>query len=542
MNASSSIHPDQAGSSRLTLPLLLLLAWLTYAVPLFLRMPLTNDAVLFDLQAGLIALGSVIYKDILEPNLPGVIWIHQLVRAVGGHSSEALRGFDLLVFAALMTMTATWLHRTARSWRAALWTVLTGCFFYLSTSEWCHCQRDLWMVTVVVAGAILRLRQVERLTSDTSRGLVLGWSLLEGLLWGAGVWIKPYTLLMAAAVWLITLRRGQRHGLIDFAGLFAGGSLMGLAGIGWLMAQGAWPAFVDTLQTWNPLYYKAGRENWTLDRFKPMVIRFAPWILLHLVAVPVAVRTLAARIRDAGPTDLRAAALSAVYLVWIGQAFFLQHLFDYVHAPGILLAILLLSDWLARQTNPRLMLVPLMVFAVLVAIFNPAVHQPRGTLWLRCIRERSTPELQDRLSHFANPRRERLEAVARFLETQNVRDGDVLCFNSDTVSLYVRLGLRPPTRYVYLYEILAYFPQMREQISRELETAPHRFVVADLVSMGMDRRKAEESGPDGPLAPPPSLPRYRDKRYPASHPVVFRDHEYLVHRVTQPLGRVQSPR
>ena len=65
---------------------------------MFLRMPETNDAEMFDLQAWLIADGGVMYRDVLEPNLPGVVWIHLLVRVIGGSSSEALRVYDLLSF------------------------------------------------------------------------------------------------------------------------------------------------------------------------------------------------------------------------------------------------------------------------------------------------------------------------------------------------------------------------------------------------------------------------------------------------------------
>ncbi len=78
----------------------LFLAFCGYAVPLFLRMPLTNDAQMYDLQVRLLHQGGVLYRDILEPNLPGVVWIQSLVRNAVGWSSEALRAFDLLVLAA----------------------------------------------------------------------------------------------------------------------------------------------------------------------------------------------------------------------------------------------------------------------------------------------------------------------------------------------------------------------------------------------------------------------------------------------------------
>lgn len=104
--ASTSASTDPTGSdsavpkvpSVAAVPSLFLIAWLVLAVPMFLRMPETNDAEMFDLQAWLIADGGVMYRDVLEPNLPGVVWIHLLVRVIGGSSSEALRVYDLLSF------------------------------------------------------------------------------------------------------------------------------------------------------------------------------------------------------------------------------------------------------------------------------------------------------------------------------------------------------------------------------------------------------------------------------------------------------------
>ena len=59
--------------------------------PLFLCAPLGPDPVMYDLQARVVDDGGVLYRDILEPNLPGAVWIHSVVRHIAGWSSEALR-------------------------------------------------------------------------------------------------------------------------------------------------------------------------------------------------------------------------------------------------------------------------------------------------------------------------------------------------------------------------------------------------------------------------------------------------------------------
>ena len=138
---------------------LILLVWLGLAVPIFIRMPLTNDAELFDLHSRMLSSGKVLYQDILEPNLPGVIWLHTVVRSVAGQSSEALRVFDLLVFASLMTLSFRWLRQSGVSRAGGTATVLSASVFYLSNSEWIHCQRDTWMLAVTFCAATWRWKR-----------------------------------------------------------------------------------------------------------------------------------------------------------------------------------------------------------------------------------------------------------------------------------------------------------------------------------------------------------------------------------------------
>ena len=75
---------------------------LTLTVPLFVCAPVTSDVSLFDVQAMTVLKDGVLYRDVLEPNLPGIVWIHVLFRSVAGWSSEAVRGFDLAVFFATL--------------------------------------------------------------------------------------------------------------------------------------------------------------------------------------------------------------------------------------------------------------------------------------------------------------------------------------------------------------------------------------------------------------------------------------------------------
>ena len=505
---------------------------------MFLRMPETNDAEMFDLQAWLIADGGVMYRDVLEPNLPGVVWIHLLVRAIGGSSSEALRVFDLLSFAIVMSFAWALLKMSGASRRAATWSVLACSMFYLSTSEWCHCQRDMWMLAPAIAGTWLRLKQRARAESEASGGRLLLWGMLEGLVWGIGIWIKPYVLLVTVAAWLCTLSRkaGLKRTAADSAGLLAGGLIAGGAGFGWMIFTGAWPHWLDTMQNWNPRYLQAGRENWTYRRFKVMVIRFLPWFFLHLAAVPIALKQIQQRVsgRNAGPADVSekpiavgSAVLASVYLVWMVHSFLLQHLFDYVHAPGIVLAILVSANAIARGRSRTGLQLVVMLFGVAVVAASPILKLRTLPIWKECVSGDTTPPLQDKLTHFDNPRRTDLAEIVTFLKQQQVSGHDVLIFNSDGVSLYRRLNLKPPSRYAYFFETLIFFPDKRNEVILEAMRNKPRFIVLDLVScLEMSGDAAHAVGPAGKHAAPPG---YKPRpSFPWKYPVAFRAGSWLV--------------
>lgn len=549
---SSDAEQNGAGGLPVALGLACLLALLALAGPQFIRMPLTNDTALYDLQAALVQRGGVLYRDILEPNLPGVVWIHLAVRSVLGASSEAMRLFDLVVLGGILLVGAGWLSGgIARASAdihprlcAAVWFAVAGLAFYLSISEWCHCQRDTWMLLPALTGVLLRQRQWQRCRETTAGSRVWLWAVAEGLVWGAAVWIKPYVIIPALAAFCVShlLLRHGRTFLRDAAGLLCGGLLAGGAGCAWLLWTGSWPWFWETLREWNPRYFEAGREHWTKTRFIAMTARLWPWSILHLVAVPLAFRAVLTSViarneparNEQGLAPARRHAnplLAAFYLGWLAHAFFLQHLFDYVHVPAVLIALLLLADSAARRAAPSTAWrVTYAGFAVLVLLASPIVRGERLKLWPECVAGPNSPRLQDRLAHLRNPNREDLARVAEYLRRCGVQGRDVCFYNSDLVGLYQSMGLTPPTRFVYLRELLVFFPERQAEIEEQLARSGHRYVVTDLVACGMPRQLAEQIGPDGPLAPPPAYDRDR-RGDPWTFPVVYRAGTYLVHKV-----------
>ena len=143
-------------------PALLLLAalWIL-AAPLFVCSPVTSDTSLFDVQAMTVLKGGVLSRDVLEPNLPGIVWLHLAVRSLVGWSSEAIRAVDLVIFAATLLVFCSFISSPDRRHPRRQWPlvyILLCSLFYLTRNEWCHCQRDIWMLLPVDCALGMRFR------------------------------------------------------------------------------------------------------------------------------------------------------------------------------------------------------------------------------------------------------------------------------------------------------------------------------------------------------------------------------------------------
>jgi hypothetical protein len=105
------------------------------------------------------------------------------------------------------------------------------------------------------------------------------------------------------------------------------------------------------------------------------------------------------------------------------------------------------------------------------------------------------------------------------------------------------MNLEPPTRYFHFNLVLRVFPQHREAIRRELNAGAQRYVVSDLRAIReMTQRPISLSYE--PLGLPPDFPPALAHLFPWYEPVVFHAGRYLVHRMTQPVGKFfpDSPR
>ncbi|MBW3543385.1 MAG: hypothetical protein KY476_24285 [Planctomycetes bacterium] len=539
-------------------PLAMMALLLAVGGPLFIALPLTADAALYDVQARIALQGGVLYRDAFEPNLPGIVWCHIAIRSVLGWSSEALRLVDLAVFCVIAALLGRLVGRLAGVPAAGAWAAAIALWFYLSTSEWCHCQRDTWMLLPALVAFGLRTSQLRRLWESVPGRSLFVWGMIEGLCWGAAFWLKPFVA-VPAAVCLVSSAGGARERssgesrlngsrhlrwrplATDWFGVLTGGAAIGAVGVLWLVFSGAWPSFVKTLVEWNPDYFAAGRDRWTWGRADQLARSLSPWIWLHVAAVPLAVRVLWRR--HAG-TSAEARLLPALYLGWLAQAVLLQHPFDYVHAPAIVLAIATVVGAAARACSATkgsdpfavhpFPLVPIArpqrgltpcgagssagLKLLAVAFIAAAIATSPLTTWstpsslAASFTQLGSADLRDRLCRTAAVSWRDLAAVADFLRSQKVRNGEVTCWNGHLVHLYRALGIRPSTRYVYLDVLTSLFPGRRGTIEEAMRSSGHRFVV---------ECRQPSSRRSGTL-----LSEWR------SHPIVFRAGPYVVRRTS----------
>ncbi|QDT27090.1 hypothetical protein Enr10x_24040 [Gimesia panareensis] len=532
----------------------ILVLLLILCVPLFIRMPLATDVVLYDVQAETVLKGGTLYQDMFETNLPGIVWLHMLIRPLIGMSSDALRCVDSLFLTGTVALLMLWNRRNQLSVTGMLWVGITLYAFYFSLSEWCHFQRDTIILLPALGALWMRRKQLDRLCEEKSPTALslIGWAFLEGLLWATAFWIKPFVAIPALCVWLgsVWLARRWRGVLLDWTGLLAGGLFLGAMGIAWLWQTGAWPWFLETFLEWNPEYVAARKSGWTFLRFAQFLYRFYPWFLLHLFAIPLALivlkdcwgsRRKAGTDGEPAPGQRDETLLSLLYLGWLTQSLAFQHLFDYVHPPSHLLAITVIGGYLGSRYRQRSLgwgwKSGMTLFALLVVLTFPSFKPERARLWKTCLTQSSNAELKARLALLVQVDWEDLEAVKQFLAAQKIKGRELHCYNSTLIYLYPELNLQPATRFGFFDSVLVFCRKHREDLHKAIEDSPQKFIVTDLIESGFNRETALAT-PENPAQNlPPQYPVSLKGAYPWSQPVVFRSGRYLVHQVQRPLGK-----
>ena len=522
---------------------------LSLGVPVYLRMPPWPDLTLYQEASHNLLAGGVHYRDIFDTNLPGFVWLLTGVRALFGGGSTPARAVDLVVVAAIATLIAVWLRRNGKSRSLTAWFCAGIALFYPFTYEFCHVQRDTWMLMPAVAASLLALRG--------RNGFVVG------LLWGAAVWIKPHVVVPAAMVVFLpgvgeTLRSYLRGRIV----VILGGLTCGAAGVAWLVASGSWPHFVAVFTEWNPDYTKTTLAELP-DRVQYVLCWFPGWSLWHGVALPAAVWSIVESFRCRHDVLLRSrATLSMLYLGWMLQAFVLQRGMDYVHVPETILMLAVLASVRISATPFVLTWLCLLGLGHAAApesmsaiapdsrtfsfsrprMFSPTLLKQ----WPAAVLGPTTPQLMDDLAVMdvhCLARFTELDRTAGYLRSVQppLADGELLAFHDSPHPLYRMLDVKPATRFMHFGTVLDIRSQ-KERIGAEVRAAKPRFVVADLMRMqwpGGDPRAAAKSGED--LALPAWFPLSQRDRFPWNQTLRFRSGRYLVYEVTHEIGDVDIP-
>ncbi|MEZ6066987.1 MAG: hypothetical protein R3B90_15085 [Planctomycetaceae bacterium] len=534
------------------IPCALLAVLLVANLPIVVCRPLGPDPVLYDLQARVLLEGGTLYRDIIEPNLPGVVAVHALVRSVAGWSPLALRVADLLIVGSVIWLLSAWVQRLRKleglavehdSRAGPVWLAVVLTWFYLSLTESQTCQRDLWTLLPVLTAMTLRWYRVHTSFGEhLPRGRFVWGAVIEGVLWAIACWIKPQVVIPGGLVVLVStlIHRRRSPALLDIGSVLLGGGLFTASVIDWMVHSGTWPHFVEMMTEWNPQYFQHGRRLWSVEKLLSSYRFFSPLSLGVPVALLLTAPTLASGLRKRKPCPSAEAdvLLVTLFIGWTLQAVLLQNTFAYVQLPVVVLAVTTLWRLLPRFPRLGTLVIPAAIAAVLMAMpGRAATNRDQLAAWPACLREGPTTAVQQRVQLDHYPDRGELATVTNYLRTLDLRDGDLTTFNLNLVHMYAELRLRPSTRYVFT-DILAHIFRDRAGVIEDaLQTSGQRFVVSSLTENGL-AADVVAALDDDPAAFEPLLTAETLGEFPYNQTVIHRTGQYVVHRVDQPVGRL----
>jgi hypothetical protein len=452
-----------------------------------------------------------------------MIWFQAGVRSLVGWSSEALRAVDLVLFAGSVGLLARGVQPAGLPRAASVWMAVVLFLSYTAATEWGHCQPDTWMLLPALGALALRQRQLGKLLDPEVPGRALARrGVPEGVLWGLAFLVKPFVAFSAVLCLLLAMGvafRGLtgpgrlRRLACDFAGVLAGGLLVGAASIGYLVVSGDWHAFLEaSLSDWNWDYAQTS-PGWSQRAVDVVAGWLRPWSALHLAALPLAVCLIYRAVRSRGGPGAgvaeaaRLPLLAAFYLGWFFEANFLQRQFEYHVLPVLLLAWALVLGWLGSWRPWPALAVAVPAALVWLVAYHPLLEGERLSLWAACCFPKNADRLKDRLA--SNPSNggtswEDLRGVIQFLKARRAGNREVTCWYFSAIPVYTELWLEPSTRFVFPYQRTADFPRHRDVILAEAMSSPQRYVVFDLDCVG-------GSGLPFPQPPRPSF--FRSGRY-----------------------------
>ncbi|HEY3068097.1 MAG TPA: hypothetical protein VGL09_20075 [Methylomirabilota bacterium] len=243
--------------------------------------PLGANVVVQHYIAWLIGQGFTPYRDVFDPNVPGVWLVHGVALAVVGPGDIGWRVWDL----SWLGVTAITLYRYCRPlasrWSAAAAALLFA-LYHVAGAERHAGERDFFVCLPLLLGALGVAGWCEREAGGVPAAVAGGIAL------GFAATIKPTAVLFAtgcvAAVALGSRSRGRRLGGVVALG--AGMAVVPLSIVGWLAWRGGLAPFVAIVTDYTlPIFSATGRNRlWRF--FKSYWLTLAPVVVIALALGP----------------------------------------------------------------------------------------------------------------------------------------------------------------------------------------------------------------------------------------------------------------
>ncbi len=231
--------PAPRATSRARVGIALLILLLIGAALPVITYPLGRDQGEFAVIGRGLLDGKRPYVDLWNPKPPAVFAVYAGAMTLFGRTSASLRALDLIVFAAIILPVYALGVRVGGR-RVGVWAIVLFAVCYFTETFWTLTQNDGIALVPMVWAVYAAIQAGER-------GGV--WALVAGALTGIAVWFKyPFALIVipvVAAYWL-TGSGKARQPIRQGTAFVIGGAMVIAAGSAWLIAVGAWDAFIES--------------------------------------------------------------------------------------------------------------------------------------------------------------------------------------------------------------------------------------------------------------------------------------------------------
>jgi hypothetical protein len=427
-----------------------------YVLVRSLKWPIVHDTALLHYVAWRILSGDVPYKEIFEPNFPGIYLVHMFILKVLGPGDVQWQIFNIAAILLSAAAIAVFC-RPAGGWAAAVAPALFAAIC-LSQGATDMGQRDFLMVPLVLFSA-----HFLAVVLDRSRT----WMLIpSGLLLGISFTLKPFALLLFLLFLFIFIvhRRKHRRASVGGSLLFLGSFSIPVALVlVWLQSLGALGSFIDIVTRYLlPLYGKLERRGPVF--FTLFLLAQLFFLSPALVSLPI----LKFREFIQKPRNVILIAglfYGLLHFVLQGKGF-IYHLFPFFGFVTVFAGILV--DRLMKDPSARVRATAVIGFFFMVYLYsNRCFEVGRRNMTVEEIKP-LVPKLVRELQAYPVTGKDEVQ---------------VLDTTEGAIHALFLLRIRQPTRFINDYQFLhdtgnPYIQKLRAEFIRDLEARSPRLIVA----------------------------------------------------------------